>query len=50
MKTIIKKGIKISYEKIPNADIITKNQNENPIETERALKRGEDRFILDGIN
>ena len=50
MKTPNKKGMKISNEKIPDADIIMKNQNEIPVETESAFMRGDDRFILDRIN
>ena len=36
----------ISNEKIPNAVIIIKNQNEKPAETATDLKRGDDNSIF----
>lgn len=42
VKIMATKITNVSNEKIPIAEVITKNQNENPIDTVNALKRGED--------
>ena len=50
VKTLAIKMSNISNEKIPNAEIIMKNQNERPAVTATDLKRGEDNSILYRIN
>ena len=50
VKTLAIKMSNISNEKILNAEIIMKNQNERPAVTATDLKRGEDNSILYRIN
>ena len=46
VKTLAIKTSNISNEKIPDAEIIMKNQNERPAVTATDLKRGDDNSIL----
>ena len=46
INTLAIKISKISNEKKPNVEIITKNQNERPAVTAIDLKRGDDNSIL----
>ena len=49
-KTITTKITKASIEKPTIADVIITNQKVKPADTARALKRGEDRSILNRID
>ena len=49
-KIITIKIANISRVKIPNIDVITKNQKVNPAETANALNLGDDNSILNRIN
>ena len=50
VKTLAIKMSNISNEKILNAEIIMKNQNERPAVTATDLKRGDDNSILNRID